>query len=559
MTQRLPLLLSVVLSLILGGCSHGQQPADPGSKPVTGGVQIQYQQYVDPRYGYSVRYPVDWVAAGAQNGDYLSLAETSTPNVGTPGIRVFVTVADSSKGTNSEPPSRNDLVGPGDWPYMSVDRADETQVSTSSGAVPGFMLNGRGTTRGVKYQASGLYVHGAHYSIMVVCSSAEEKWGKWESVCQEMLRSFVAGNLSTPQAQAPERPAAVAADLVQLRDGSPRATSKETFSLPASGVVMSWVTPTGSVLLSERNGTSTQTLRLVSTKSGVVSWNGEFEAPGATVAALGADGIAVYSKVSGLQGVSATGGLIFQGPSLGPGYVKAGQKGKQIYVVEADGGQPSSRYHVVEPVSGSITRTISLKSPFRALYPTQESDAVLLSCPDVRLMQGETQLWDHHTTSCAERAGLSDDGQLAFALLPGDGSALLQVLGESGKPLWERQVDTSKEDFLFAPGGKRFWFRRYDGAMQTPLVQVVDAEGKMIRQWAMSSKEDQLLAVSGDGTLAVVRVGDDVLALTDEGAVKIRIPVKPGTLVMLHATESIIYTIDDGTRTGSVYRFSTRH
>ena len=555
MVQRLVLVAVAVAALVLSGCTGNQQVPNGGSPSAPATAKIQMEQYEAPWHHYKVRYPAGWRSGGSHQEDYLALSRNGDPAVGEPSIRVFVTDTDLDKGLNLRPPTRDQLIGSANWPHMSTVSADETRVKTVTGDVPGFILRGGGVTDGVSYKAMGLDVYGTGHSIEVVCSSAEEEWAQWEAVCEEVIHSFVAGDLTSSRKSVDQNPTSQVNDLAVLRDSKTASQPDHTFPLPASGHGQEWVVSHGRIIWAESNGNSKQTLRILSTDSGSDIWRNQFDSPDVTVTSVGRDKIAVYQAGTGLELLGPDGQRLFSAPSVGTGHVSDVGPDGRLYVVEDTAGQQSVRYHAFEPSSAGKPVTVTVRTPFETFDPARESDVVLLGCPNIRLTRGETQIWEHQTPICAGATGISSDGRLAYAVLLEQGTAELRVLGESGQLLWTQSFNRAMEGFQFAPGGKRFWFRQYDGAEQRPYLRLIDANGKLLRQWLFSSKEDNILAVNDSGTLVLVRVGDDILVMDDRGVVQLRIPKARPLKAMLHPTEPVVYTISESSHVGVVYRF----
>jgi len=551
--KRLVLVAVSVAGLVLSGCRGDQHTPDAGSPSAPASAEIELEQYEAPWHHYKVRHPAGWRSGGSHQEDYLAISRNGDPRVGEPSIRVFVTDTDPDKGLNLHRPTRDELIGPGNWPHMSTVSAEETQVSTATGKVPGFILHGGGVTDGVRYKAIGLDVYGTGHSIEVVCSSAEDEWTQWAGICEEVVHTFIAGDLTSSRKSVVQSPPAPVKDLAALRDSKRAARADNTFPVPVSGRGQDWIVSLGRVIWVDGSGSST--LSVLSTDSGAEIWKKQFDTSDFSATAVGTDKIAVYHAGAGLELLGPEGQRLFAAPPVGPGHVSDPGPGGRLYVVEDRVGQPSVRYHEFQPGSGGKSEAVKVSTPYETFDPARDAEAILLGCPNLRLIRGGTQAWEHETPICARRTGISNDGQLAFGVLIEAGSAELRVLGENGQPLWGRRLNSARESFVFAPGGKRFWFRQYDGAEQRPYLRLVDAQGTLLEQWLFSSKEDNVLAVNDSGSLAMIRVGDDVLVVDDHGAVQLRIPKARLLKTMLHPTERIVYAINEGAHLGSVYDF----
>lgn len=153
----------------------------------------EYTSYTEPRYGYTVTYPANWILGGSFKGDFLEVTPTggtSSPGED-PSIRVLIEETNLERGQNLKPANKATLGGPeGQWVVT------ETTFSTNIGWQPGYILSGNIDEYGVRHRMLGLYVYGSGHSVTMYCSAPQPFWPQFESVCQKAVDNFTAGDTS---------------------------------------------------------------------------------------------------------------------------------------------------------------------------------------------------------------------------------------------------------------------------------------------------------------------------------------------------------------------------
>lgn len=242
-------LLGLILVLSLG-CSVTETPTPPSAATDQEPDRLEWQEWQEWRYGYTVRYPGEWRVAGSFRGDVQWIVPAGDgTDVRYPGIRIYA--YDEEPTSDPWPISKESLLkSEGGWPVSlaKVTEVEEIQVPTANGPAPGFLLHGEGEVDGHPYQGVKLLLPGSGHSIHLICTAPVKEWQRWEPVCLEVVRTFVAGDLTWGDLSHRRPPMWMIeeyAEWVEPRHGY-RLRYPEGWAVADSfGETMLWLTPYG--------------------------------------------------------------------------------------------------------------------------------------------------------------------------------------------------------------------------------------------------------------------------------------------------------------------------
>lgn len=171
----------VVVVALAAGCGRGRADA--------------LTVYASDRYGFSVNRPSGWHLVESDEGRSIWFLPAPLPPGQIPEATATEFVVVMTR------------VEKGPIPESEVRRLAMTLLpmhgvsgfqrrSDNSAAVDWYRFELTGSTRGAEWASMGILVTGARRTIYLVCASPLATWRERQKVCEEVLRSFVPGDLT---------------------------------------------------------------------------------------------------------------------------------------------------------------------------------------------------------------------------------------------------------------------------------------------------------------------------------------------------------------------------